>query len=159
MTLEQLAYLAEIVSSLAVVASLIYVARQLGQNSAMMRVAASNERVQRDNELGSDLVESRALTEVWLKGDSELEDLDIADRTRLMFFERRAILHWHNMFGVREAGLLPDADWHELRWAIKNFGRRQSVREAWRLFGESFEPPFRNFIQQEFAAADSAGAA
>jgi hypothetical protein len=125
----------------------------------MMRVAASNERVQRDYELGSDLVESRALTEVWLKGDAQLDDLDVVDRTRLMFFERRAILHWHNMFGVREAGLLSDADWHELRWAIKNFGRRQAVREAWRLFGESFEPPFRNFIRDEFAEADGADAA
>ncbi len=95
-------------------------------------VAASNERVQRDYELGSDLVASRALTGVWLKGNSELEDLDIADRTRLMLFERRAILHWHNMFGVRE---------------------------AWRLFGISFEPLFRNFIQEEFAEADSADAA
>ncbi len=37
MTLEQLAYLGEIVAAVAVVASLIYVARQLSQNTEMMR--------------------------------------------------------------------------------------------------------------------------
>ena len=155
MTLEQIAYLAEIIASVAVIASLIYVAKQLGQNTAMMRVAASSERVQRDFELGESLIDSREIAEFWLKGDSELESLDPADRTRLMFFERRAILHWHNMYELRQEGLLPDADWHELRWAIRNFGRRQAIREAWNLFGESFQQPYRSFIREEFEAADA----
>ena len=50
MTLEQLAYLGEIVAAFSVVASLIYVAKQLGQSTAMMRANASHERVQRDRE-------------------------------------------------------------------------------------------------------------
>ncbi len=41
MTLETYAYLGEIIAAVAVIASLIYVARQLGQTTAMMRVGAA----------------------------------------------------------------------------------------------------------------------
>jgi len=155
MTIDELAALAQIVASVAVVASLIYVAKQLGQNSAMMRIAASNERLQRDWDLVTDLIQSREITDIWLKGESELESLNESDRTRLIFFERRAILHWHSMFGLRLEGLLPDSDWHELKWAIVKFSHRQAVREAWKLFSESFEQPFREFIQSQFEMADA----
>jgi len=43
MTLEQWAYLAEIVAVLLVIASLVYVARQLHQNTEMMRAESRNE--------------------------------------------------------------------------------------------------------------------
>ncbi len=50
MTLEQYAAIAEIIGAVLVIASLIYVARQLGQNTEMMRANASGQRVQRDAE-------------------------------------------------------------------------------------------------------------
>ena len=58
MTLEQYAYLGEIIAAIAVVASLIYVAKQLGQNTELMRVGASSERLQRDWEISGMVVES-----------------------------------------------------------------------------------------------------
>ena len=59
MTLEQWASIGEIVASLGVVVSLIYVARQLGQNTALMRINASAERLQRDFDIAAPLIESR----------------------------------------------------------------------------------------------------
>ena len=82
---------AEIAAAIAVVASLIYVAKQLGQNTAMMRVNASNERVQRDFDISSSLIESREFAEVWLKGNTGFDDLDDVDKLRMIHFERRAM--------------------------------------------------------------------
>jgi hypothetical protein len=45
MTLEQIAFIGEIIASIAVIASLVYVARRVGQNTAMMRVNAASERL------------------------------------------------------------------------------------------------------------------
>lgn len=50
---------------------------------------------------------------------------------------------------------MPDAKWHEIFWMIRSIGRRQVIREAWRLFGEAFEPGLRVLIEEQFAAADS----
>ncbi len=157
-TLEQFAYLGEIFAALSVVASLIYVARQLGQNTTMMRVSAGSERVEREFEILAPLIQSRELAEVWMKGDTEFSSLEPVDQTRLMFFERRAIVLWHHVFQLRQKDLLPDADWHEHKWIIQNIGRRQAIREAWRTFREGWEPAFQDFMDGQFAIADRAEA-
>jgi hypothetical protein len=67
MTLEQYSYIAQIVASIGVVASLIYVARQLVQNTRMMRASVSNDRVQRDFDLSGALFNNREFAEIWCK--------------------------------------------------------------------------------------------
>lgn len=64
MTVEQFANIAEIIGVILVIASLIYVARELRQNTDMMRVNASNERVKRDFDIVANLLDSRNLAEV-----------------------------------------------------------------------------------------------
>jgi hypothetical protein len=151
MSLEQFASLAEIIGLLLVFASLIYVARQLNQTTTMMRVSASGERLQRDTDIVNSIVHSREVAEFWMKGATEFQNLDEIDKQRLVFFERRAILHWHNMFGLREHNLVPDSDWLEMKWI-----RRQSIRESWKIFKDSFQKPFQDFMEEQFAIADSA---
>lgn len=159
MTLEQYAYLGEIFAALSVVASLIYVARQLAQNTAMMRVAASSEGVERDSEIVAPIIQSQELAEVWMKGETEFSSLEPADQTRLMLLERGAIVLWHHRFQLRRQHLVPDASWHEQTWIIQNIGRRQAVREAWRAFRGAYEPAFQEFMDGQFAIADGAGLA
>lgn len=158
MELEQVAYLGEILAAFGVVVSLIYVARQLGQNTAMMRVAASSERVEREYEIIAPIVQSRETAEIWMRGETEFSDLEPADQVRLIFFERRALTLWHHVFQLRQKDLLPDADWHEHQWIIQNIGRRQAVRESWRTFRGGFEPAFQEFMEGQFAIADAAEA-
>jgi len=150
-TLEQLAALGEVVASVGVILSLIYVARQLRQNTAMMRASASAERVERDAELSFRLVDHPEFAEVWVRAHSDLESLGDVDRTRLIFFSRTAIVHWHNMFRLRERGLLPDGDWEELKWLIRFVGLRQDTRAAWHMFGESLEDSFQAFMDAQLA--------
>lgn len=157
MALEHIASLAEIFGLVLVIASLIYVARQIRQTTDMMRVGASNERIQRDTDIVNSLVHSREVAEYWMKGATQFDSLDEVDKQRLIFFERRAILHWHNMFGLHEQNLVPEADWHELKWIIRNIGRRQSVRASWRIFKDSYEKPFQQFIETQFSIADNTG--
>jgi len=83
------------------------------------------------------------VAEYWLKGATEFAGLDEIDQQKIVFFERRAILHWHNMFGLHEQNLVPDADWYELKWVIQNIGFRQSIRASWSIFRDSYEKPFQ----------------
>lgn len=148
MSLEQFAYVAEVVAAIAVVASLLYVAKQLGQNLAFMRVGASAERVQRDFDLAQTLIDSREMAELWVRGESEFDKLDAADKVRLMFFERRAIVHWHNMFELHGERLLPETDWRELNWLIRHLGQRQAIRETWQYFRGAFGESFQEFMDE-----------
>ena len=155
MTLEQWASLAEIIAAIAVVASLIYVARQLNQTTEMMRVNASNDRVHRDFELVSSVIGSKEVADVWVTGASRFDSLDEVDRQRAIFFEYRAIAIWHNVFSLRQQNLYPDSDWRWNEWMIRNLGQRQAVREAWRLFKGAYDRPFRNYIDGLLGETDS----
>ena len=155
MTLEQLAYLAEIIAAIAVIASLIYLAKQLGQTNAMMRVSAANSRIEREYDLLSGIINSREIAEYWCKGGSSFDKLDEVDQQRLIFFERRAIVLWHHLFSLRQQGLYSDDDWYWNEWVIQNIGRRQSIREAWSQFRDSYKEPFQEYIDGQFKIADS----
>ncbi len=67
---------------------------------------------------------------------------------------RSALKHWQNMFALRQQDLVKDGDWNELLWLIQHFGDYQSTRMAWTLFRESFDKPFQDFIDGQFAIAD-----
>ena len=156
MTLEQFAYLAEIAAAIGVIISLVYVARQLGQNTEMLRLGAASERVERDYEIAEPIIASREVAEIWMRGQADWDSLDEVDQSRLMFFERRALVLWHHLFQLRQKSLLPDADWHEHKWIIHNLGRRRPIRETWKVFEAAYEPSFRDFVNRQFAIADGA---
>ena len=159
MTLEQLANLSDVIGVLLIVASLVYVARQLRQNTEMMRAAASSGRVERDYQIVSPIIDNREIAEMWEKGEKDFDSLDKVDQARMLFFERRAIGLWHHDFQLRKRNLLRDADWHEHTWIIQNIGRRQTVRAAWQAFRGAYEPAFQEFMDSQFAIADRAEAA
>ena len=149
MTLEQFAYLSEVIAAIAVVSSLIYVARQIGQNTEMMRASVASERVRRDTELSTSVSDSQELAEIWVQGGNDFESLGEVEKTRLIFFERRAILHWHDMYVQRKKHLLPDEYWRELLWLIQNLGsRRQAICASWRFCWDSLDEAVQEFLGQ-----------
>ena len=155
MILEQAAFIGEIIAAIAVIASLIYVARRVGQNTAMMRVNAASERLQREFDIASPMIQSRDIAEIWVTAASDFDSLDNVDKERMLVYERRAIALWHHLFVLRQQKLYADAEWHEAKWMIRTFGQRQANREAWRLVKEAFEKPFQEFVDNQIASADS----
>lgn len=159
MNWEAIGAIGELVGSIAVVASLVYVAVQLRQHTAMMRTLASQERVQRDFDIASALIENRDVAEIWVKGRSNFASLSEVDQQRLIWFERRAIIHWNNMFELRNRGQLPEADWHELAWLIRGLGRNQGLLATWQIFRGSFGAPFQAFLDETLGERDKEGEA
>lgn len=150
MPLEQLAYFAEIIGVGAVVVSLIYVGRQLRQNTEMLRVGAAGSWVGLTERLTSEITTSREVAEYWLKAGSSsaFDDLDEVDQQRAIMFEWRAITNWNQWFELRKQGLMPDAQWNEMIWLIRNLGHRRAVQEAWRAFEGGYDQAFRDFVSR-----------
>ena len=148
MTLEHYAYLGEIVAALAVIASLVYVARELRQNTNQTRIAVAGSQVAITRHMVSPIIQDRKLAELWVKGASEFDSLDEVDQQRLILFEWQAIDAWNNSFQLHRQGLLSDQEWRYQKWVYKNIGKRQAIREAWQVFKESYEEPFQDFMAE-----------
>jgi hypothetical protein len=155
-TLSEFAYYGEVVAAISVVASLVYVARRVGQNTAMMRISAASERLQREFDIASPVLQSRETAEIWVKSENEFDSLDEVDQQRMIVYERRAIALWHHIYVLRNQKLYADAEWHEALWMIQKFGRRQANRAAWRACKGAFETRFQDFVDQQIEIADRA---
>lgn len=79
----------------------------------LMRVSAASERLERDYDIVVPIIEGGELAEVWLEGQIDFAGLSTADRHRLLFFKRRAIILRHHAYQLRKQSLLPDANWAE----------------------------------------------
>ena len=150
MTLEQIYYIGELAGVLAVVATLLFVIKEIRQNTDQLRIGASNEWLNLQFQLSGGIAENREVAELWFKGDNDTgyDTLDLIDQQRLIMFEHRAISGWSNLFHMRQRNLLPDAQWHELNGVMKILGQRRAVRESWNKFKNSFEEPFQTFAAQ-----------
>ena len=148
MTLEQYAQIGEIIAAVAVIASLIYVAQQLHQNTDMMRVGNAQHFVDFNISLVGPIVANRELADLWVKGGSDFETLDPTDKQRIVMLEWQAIAGWYNFFNLRQKHLMSDEQWHEVVWVFENIGRRQAVREAWKTFKGGYDKSFQEFMAQ-----------
>lgn len=148
MTLEQFAYLAEILGVILIVGSLIYVAQQLRQNTDMMRANHANDFVSHSNALIAPVTRDREFADFWMRAEDHFEDFDATDRRRMILFEWQALQAWHNWFNLHQRKLISDYQWNELNWGFRHFGQRPSIREAWRLFRGGYTKDFQDFMAQ-----------
>jgi len=150
MNLQQWAALGDIAAAIAVVASLIYVARQLRQNTNAMIVSNADNFVNFNFQLNTPFALDREFAELWVRAGSDFASLDEVDRQRLIIWEFQAIAAWSNWFNLRQKGLISDANWAELENTFELFGQRQSVREAWKTFKSGYTPEYQKFMAQFF---------
>lgn len=150
MTLEEFSMIGQLAGVVAVIVTLLFVIKEIHQNTDQLRIGASNEWLNLQFQLSNGIVESREVAELWVKGESDngFESLDLVDQQRLIMFEHRALSGWSNLYQMRQRKLLPDAQWHELNGLMETLGQRRAVRASWQRFKPSFEEPFQTFAAQ-----------
>jgi hypothetical protein len=148
MELEQYALIAEIVSGIAVVASLLYLVKQVRQNTEMLRLGNEIDVVNVNQTLCAPIIADSDIAELWIRAEAELDQLNASDRMRVVLHDWTALQAWHNWFNSRQRNLVSEAHWNQVVYLIPMFCRRQSAREAWRLYGGSFTPEFQRFMAQ-----------
>ena len=140
--------ISEALGLIVVVGSLLYVAREVRQNTAMMRVNASQTWTDFSLQLAGPVAMNRELAECWTKGESNFENLDEVDKQRLTMYEWRAIEAWHHAYHLHEQGVLPEPQWRKIVWIMENLGQRQSVRSSWKTFKGAYDQDFKTFLSQ-----------
>jgi len=148
MSIQEIASLAEVLGVFGVLASLLYVGRQVQQNTLQMRVAASSDRLQMFLQFWFKIAGDREFAALWNKGDSELSTLDEVDQLRILSFETAGLTVWSQFFDLHQAQLLSDDKWKEQLRDIETIGQRESVRTAWEFNKSRFSQSFQQFMSK-----------
>jgi hypothetical protein len=153
---DAISAIGESLGAVAVVVSLVYLGRQLSHNTEMIRVAVATETLEIDHTIILPIIESEEFAEIWLKGDHRLNELSEANMQRLLIFERRAFTLWHHNFQLRSQKFVSDDTWYYQNGMIQFLSHREAVRQAWSIFKVTYEPPFQEYVDEQFRIARDA---
>jgi hypothetical protein len=139
MNWEAIATISELIGTIAVVATLGYVAIQIRQNTQSVATSVYESAMAGYNELNRDLTTNGDLASIARRGGNDPSSLDIDERFRFDFSVRCYANHIYKLLRLYERGALPPHEW------------RNIVREAAQVFSY---PGFSEFKRGNHFFAD-----
>jgi len=150
MSLEQWAYVGEIAAAIAVVVSLIYVARQLGQNNELLQAQARQNRFDlrvRDFLLP---VNDQALADTLVKCRND-ETLTDRDNFILGRYAGYILLAWQHVYMESQRGLIEESRLPTEGWRSQYTGERSLLTGYWPRLADFWEAN-KNVFDPEFVS-------
>ena len=167
MNWEAIGAIGEIIGALAVVGSLVYLARQIQTNTKSTAVGATSAYLQGYSDLNSILMDNKEFARTFLEGYSGYDELDTVEKWQYRVAMQQWFYFWDSMFTLKTEGLLPDARWDAIKSQIQNSLAMSGPRTVWELGGkqminaelvaeiESWPAPESNVIQQWMSSEDT----
>lgn len=145
--LEQLAWLASVVSAAAIVTSAIYASVQIRHNTRAVRASAFQQVIHSFSEISFDIAKDPLLISLYLRAGREFSSLNEVDRVQysllLLSFLRRA----ENVVFQSNNRLLAGEHWPGIRNSIRDVMAPPGARACWREIEDRLNPEFRTFIE------------
>ena len=143
MTLQDIAYIGDLIAAAGVVASLVYLSIQIRRNEATTRAATTQELLSKSIELllshDCDSPSVKAAT------GQNLSDVDreLMGRSYFALFS-----HFNNAYHQNLSGKLDEEIWHMYNARIlKNVRKMQSFDSWWAKYQENFTESFQEYIE------------
>jgi len=147
-SLEQTYYIGELITTFAVVVSLIYVGIQVKQNTCATRSIARQSVTGSNLEWFGVAIDSKTLATAILK-DSNDTPLDEHEELALRFWH---IMRWRtleNAYYQYRNGLLDAGEWNGYERVIRYMPKRDKLSVAtWKKVSDVFSPAFNSEIQR-----------
>jgi hypothetical protein len=146
MSLEQVSFAAQIVSAVAVIASLIFVGFQLKKATSAIRASSSQAHAGLYTDLVRSIIDNAGFARAWSIGITDPKALKeeewvqfVAYSSALFRLYESSRVQWLN-------GRLDDEHWHTVERQARDFGHMPGLRLAWELRGHWFSPEFRQWF-------------
>jgi hypothetical protein len=148
MSLEQISLISQIVSAVAVIASLIFVGFQIRQNTLATR-AQMREHIMSDwMSTAQVLIENPKVFATGIAGAEE-EYYALSNEDKFTFMTQAFLIfkHYENMFLQYQAGFLSDEIWAAWSTHPLMYFHQRGIQNWWKQRGMAFAPSFRAFLE------------
>jgi hypothetical protein len=147
MTLEEWGFVAQIISAVAVIASLLFVGVQLRQATSAIRATSSQAHSALYTELVRSIIDNDDFARVWSIGLSRPKELAEADWTRFVAYASALFRLYESSRVQRLNGRLDEEHWHTIERQAADFGHLPGLQIAWGLRGHWFSLEFRAWFE------------
>jgi hypothetical protein len=150
MSLEDLGNIGELVAAIGVIASLIYLAVQIRQNTQTVR--ASTVQAISDSAQGRLLaLQNIENARVWRVGRSEPSELNEDEQTLYIFMIHSTVRGYENLYYQHRSGLLDAPQWEGYAKTIKALVKNPGFEYFWQHRRGHFSPEFESFIEESLS--------
>ena len=150
MTIQDWGSLGELISGIAVVASLLYVAVQLKQNTNITRASARQSIAARASEFQLAVAQNDEILAVVTKLFQH-EELSSQEEVRLHFFLGCLFRAAEEAFLQHREGFLEDEYWNKRGNLVLNYLRYPGIFEAWRpRLRSTYHSDFVEWVESQF---------
>jgi hypothetical protein len=148
MNWEAISAVSQLVGSLAVVISVLYLAVQLRSSTRVARVAAQDAAAAALRDVTKPFMENAELGRVWRTGLENLEALSAEDQARFFhaayqFMKALETIHYHYVYGLLDAQL-----WEGWRELLRHYVATPGIHYYLTQRGPVFSQRFRQFIAE-----------
>jgi len=146
MTFEELGGVGEFVGALAVVVSLIYVARQVRENSRSTRLAATQAYMESAQRIIEMPAADRDLARVIRVGGGDPDSLTEDEYAQFRYWMILCLRSTENLFIHHSSGMIDNETWLArsgvMLWAMETTGGRR----VWKDVSNRYRPDFQGWI-------------
>jgi hypothetical protein len=144
--LDALGNLGEFVGGLAVIASLIYLAVQIRQNTKTLRLQVEQS-IKRDNfELRRTIIQDAGLADLTARSIEDDDSLSPAERIRVNLGVANLMEHLQQQFMLRDQGLVR---WEVQEWALRSYMAQPAFLRWWDSGRNLLLPEFVEYVERE----------
>lgn len=148
--LEITALVAEITAALGVIISVIYLAAQVGDNSAALRSQSYANALSQFNTTNGMLVADPLLADIYERGLADAYALTPAEWTRLSTYLLIAFNTWEYVYYLREDGSVPEQLWEGGNAYFAELAASSSFDRFWQETKFAYAEPFHSYVDQYF---------
>ena len=146
MTLQDLGNIGEFVAAIGVIASLIYLAVQIRQNTNSVRLQVEHA-VKRDTfDLRRSFLENPELADLLVKAAADLDSLSASERIRINMGCANVIQNLQHQFLLRNEGII---HWESQENELRGYLAQASFRGWWNSGRAILRPEFVEYVERD----------
>ncbi len=146
--LQEIAQVAEVIAAVAVVISLLYVAREVRSNTAAVQGAAMQAIATTDAEALMTVASDSALSEIIRVGSEDTSLLSDGDAFRFGLWMRQFWLSFQNIYQQAQLGLLDPSVWESYRSITCGVWRQPGSQALWSSERDVLDPGFVAVVEE-----------
>jgi hypothetical protein len=146
MNWDALSAISQLVGSIAVVLSVLYLALQVHRSTRVAKLATQDAAATALREVTKPFMENAELERIWRIGLEDIGSLSVEERARFFhaayqFLKAFETIHYHYFYGMMDKQLFEG--WHGL---LRHYIAAPGMAQYWKLRPEVFSERFRNFV-------------
>ena len=157
MDITTLAAWGEFLGGIGVIASLIYLASQIRQNSRLLRTSAASTTAQLHTSQNIVIAQDAEVSRLFYAGCNDSASLSREDYARWGSMVGFQVQGMHQSFEFHEKGIGTEASWHWTDNGMRWFAAQPGFRAWWTDSGYGYMPSFREYVGQLIREGEAAG--